>query len=102
MIWAAAQADIDRVIAIWRECLNTYGGPYLFGETPTLADAMYAPVTTRFTTYDVKLDSQWADYCEPIQGPPDMIEWIEPSRHERAGIEELEAEVELLGLPGSL
>jgi len=91
-IWAAAQADIDRVIAIWRECLGKYGGPYLFGETPSLADAMYAPVTTRFTTYDVKLDRQCADYCETIQALPDMIEWIEAAKSERAGIEELEAE----------
>ena len=91
-IWAAAQADIDRVTAIWRECLGKYGGPYLFGETPSLADAMYAPVTTRFTTYDVKLDRQCADYCETIQALPDMIEWIEAAKSERAGIEELEAE----------
>ncbi len=91
-IWAAAQADIDRVTAIWRECLNQYGGPYLFGETPTLADAMYAPVTTRFTTYDVKLDRSCADYCETIQALPDMIEWITAAKTERTGIEELEAE----------
>lgn len=91
-IWAAAQADIDRVTAIWRECLGKYGGPYLFGATPCLADAMYAPVTTRFTTYDVKLDRQCADYCETIQALPDMIEWIEAATIERTGIEELEAE----------
>jgi len=91
-IWAAAQADIDRVTAIWRECLGKYGGPYLFGETPSLADAMYAPVTTRFTTYDVKLDRQCADYCETVQALPDMIEWIEDAKKEAAGIEELEAE----------
>jgi glutathione S-transferase len=91
-IWAAAQADIDRVIAIWRDCLDTYGGPYLFGEAPTLADAMYAPVTTRFTTYDVKLDRQCADYCETIQTLPDMLEWIEGAKGEEAGIDELEAE----------
>ena len=91
-IWVAAQADIDRVTAIWRECLGKYGGPYLFGETPTLADAMYAPVTTRFTTYDVKLDRQCADYCETIQALPDMMEWIEDARNERVPIEELEAE----------
>ena len=91
-IWAAAQADIDRVIIIWRECLDKYGGPYLFGETPCLADAMYAPVTTRFTTYDVKLDRQCADYCETIQALPDMMEWIEDAKSERVGIEELEAE----------
>jgi len=91
-IWAAAQADIDRVTAIWRECLNSYGGPYLFGEKPTMADAMYAPVTTRFTTYDVRLDRQCADYCETIQALPDMIEWIEDAKKEHVGIEELEAE----------
>jgi glutathione S-transferase len=91
-IWAAAQADIDRVTAIWRECLGRYGGPYLFGARPTLADAMYAPVTTRFQTYDVKLDRQCADYCETILTLPDMIEWKEGAEGERAGIEELEAE----------
>ena len=91
-IWAAAQADIDRIAAIWRECLLQYGGPYLFGDTPTLADAMYAPVATRFTTYDVRLDRVCADYCETIQTLPDMIEWIEAARTEKTGIEELEAE----------
>jgi glutathione S-transferase len=91
-VWAAAQADIDRVTAIWRECLNAYGGPYLFGATPTLADAMYAPVATRFQTYDVKLDRQCADYCETILNLPDMIEWIEAAKSEKTGIEELEAE----------
>ena len=91
-IWAAAQADIERIVTIWHECLNLYGGPYLFGETPTLADAMYAPVATRFATYDVKLDRQCADYCETILALPDMIEWTEEARAERAGIEELEAE----------
>lgn len=91
-IWSVAQADIDRVTAIWRDCFRLYGGPYLFGEKPTLADAMYAPVTTRFTTYDVKLDRQCADYCETIQTLPDMLEWIEAAKIERTGIEELEAD----------
>lgn len=91
-VWAAAQADIDRVAAIWRECLGAYGGPYLFGATPTLADAMYAPVAARFATYDVKLDRQCADYCETILNIPDMLEWIEAAKAEKSGIEELEAE----------
>ena len=46
-VWAGAQADIDRITAIWRECFAEHGGPYLFG-TLTMADAMYAPVVTRF------------------------------------------------------
>src|SRR6185437_11625347 len=47
-VWAGAQADIDRIVAIWRDCLKRYDGPYLFGGKPTLADAMYAPVCARF------------------------------------------------------
>lgn len=50
-IWSRAQADIDRVWSIWRDCLETSGGPFLFGERRTMTDAMYAPVVTRFTTY---------------------------------------------------
>jgi glutathione S-transferase len=91
-IWAAAQADIDRITAVWRECLAKYGGPYLFGATPSLADAMYAPVATRFQTYDVKIDRQCADYCETILNLPEMLDWREAAQTEKAGIEELEAE----------
>jgi glutathione S-transferase len=91
-VWAGAQADIDRIAAIWRECLKTYGGPYLFGAAPTLADAMYAPVVTRFDTYDVKLDRAGQDYCETILALPDMLEWIEAAKAEPADLEELEAE----------
>jgi glutathione S-transferase len=91
-IWAMAQADIDRIVTVWHECLGQYGGPYLFGETPTLADAMYAPVTTRFQTYDVKLDRVCADYCETILALPDMMDWFEAARAEPDAVEELEAE----------
>ena len=91
-IWAGAQADIDRVVAIWRECLKTYDGPYLFGDKPTLADAMYAPVCTRFMTYHVKLDRICADYCDSIVNLPDMLEWIEAAKAEPDAVEELEAE----------
>lgn len=91
-IWAGAQADIDRITAIWRDCLNRYGGPYLFGARPTLADAMYAPVTTRFQTYDVRLDRDAQDYCETILNLPDMLDWIEAAQTEKVAVEELEAE----------
>jgi glutathione S-transferase len=91
-IWAGAQADIDRVVEIWRDCLKRYDGPYLFGDKPVLADAMYAPVCTRFKTYDVKLDRALADYCETILALPDMIEWYESARSENEELEGLEAE----------
>jgi glutathione S-transferase len=90
-VWAGAQADIDHVAAIWRECLETYGGPYLFGQL-TMADAMYAPVCTRFLTYDVKLDGRSAAYCQSIMKWPAMAEWVADALAEPAELEELDVE----------
>ena len=91
-VWAGAQADIDRVIAIWRECLSRYGGPYLFGKTPTTADAMYAPVCTRFATYDVKLDPAAAAYRDLMLRFPAMLEWTMAAKSEPEEMEELDDE----------
>ena len=55
-IWSRAQADIDRVCTIWRECLAKSGGPFLFGER-SMADAMYAPVATRWMTAAASLSA---------------------------------------------
>jgi glutathione S-transferase len=63
----------------------------LFG-TLSMADAMYAPVCTRFLTYDVTLDAQCAGYCDRIMALPDMIEWVEAARVEPDELEELDAE----------
>ena len=57
-----------------------------------MADAMYAPVCTRFTTYDVKLDRLCTDYCETILALPEMAEWTESAKKEPDELEELEAE----------
>jgi glutathione S-transferase len=92
VVWSAAQADIDRILKIWHECLALYGGPYLFGKKPTLADAMYAPVCTRFRTYCVKLDSEADAYCERIMALPTMQEWIEAAKAEPEEVPELDAE----------
>ena len=90
-IWSRAQADIDRITAIWRECLTTSGGPYLFGER-TMADAMYAPVATRFVTYDVKLAPVSKAYCDLIMAMPEMQEWIDAALQEPEEIDELDME----------
>jgi len=90
-VWAKADADIERITALWRECLKTYGGPYLFGEIG-MADAMYAPVATRFTTYDVKLDKACAGYRDRIMALPQMKEWIAAAKLEPEDIEELDME----------
>ena len=91
-VWAGAQADIERVVAVWRECLSTYRGSYLFGDKPTTADAMYAPVCTRFLTYDVKLDSTCAAYASAIMTLPLMQEWIAGAKLEPDELEELDVE----------
>ncbi len=90
-VWSKAQCDIVRVTQIWRECLKAYGGPYLFG-TISMADAMYAPVATRFRTYDVELDDVSQAYCDRIFAWPAMQEWITQAQLEKDEIEELEVE----------
>jgi glutathione S-transferase len=90
-VWARAQADVERIAEIWRECLTTYGGPFLFGER-CMADAMYAPVVTRFLTYDVKLDRACSAYGKRIMEMPEMVEWIEAAKLEPTDIDELEVE----------
>ncbi|MBN9538031.1 MAG: glutathione S-transferase family protein [Reyranella sp.] len=91
-VWAGAQADIERVTTIWRDCLQRYGGPYLFGKTPTMADAMYAPVCTRFATYDVKLDPASASYRDLMLRFPAMVEWTIAAKAEPEEVEELDVE----------
>jgi len=91
-IWSRAQTDIDRIVLIWRECLKSYGGPYLFGKQPGLADAMYAPVVTRFLSYDVPLDSACTAYCKRIMELPAMQEWVAAAKQEPEEIDELDAE----------
>ena len=90
--WAGARGDIERVTAIWRECIDLYGGPYLFGASPGAADAMYAPVCTRFLTYDVSLDPVSAQYCRTIMALPQMQEWIAAAKVEPDELEELDVE----------
>lgn len=91
-VWSRAQADIDRICDIWRECLSTYGGPYLFGPHRTVADAMYAPVCTRFATYDVPLDQVCAAYRDLMLGQPEMKEWTRDAKAEPIDIDELDVE----------
>ena len=91
-VWSRAQADIDRVLEIWRECLAQYGGPYLFGKDVSLADAMYAPVVTRFQTYDIPLDKACAAYAKRIMELPAMKAWVSEAKQEPDDIDELDAE----------
>jgi glutathione S-transferase len=90
-VWARAVADIERITSIWKECIATYGGPFLFGRR-TMADAMYAPVVTRFVTYDVKVDRACATYGKHVLELPEMVEWSAAARKEPDEIDELDME----------
>ncbi|MBT9487691.1 MAG: glutathione S-transferase family protein [Rubrivivax sp.] len=91
-VWERAQADIDRICEIWRDCLGQYGGPFLFGNTAGLADAMYAPVATRFLTYHVALDEVCGAYAMRLLALPQMVEWKQAALVEPDEIEELDME----------
>lgn len=91
-IFPGAKPDIERVEAIWQECLQRYGGPFLFGEKPTVADAMFAPVTRRFLTYAVPLSDVAKAYCATIDAWPPMVEWLAAAKAEPNEMEELEVE----------
>ena len=91
-VFTGARGDIRRVLTIWNECFEAYRGRFLFGDQPTLADAMYAPVCTRFVTYDIALEGKAAEYRDRIMAWAPMQEWLEASRAEPMEIEELDIE----------
>lgn len=68
-------ADIERVKVIWAECLDAYGGPWLFGDY-SAADVFFAPVATRFQTYGVELEGRPLEYYRRILGHPQVVEWL--------------------------
>ena len=89
-IWTGVRADIERITEIWRGCLADSNGPYLFGARMGVADAMFAPVCTRFATYDVDLDPVCAAYRTRVLARPEMAEWTAEARREPELVSELE------------
>jgi glutathione S-transferase len=85
------QADINRIMAIWRDCRARFGadGEFLFGHF-TIADAIYAPVVSRFRTYKIDLEREAEAYCDAISALPTMQEWIAAARNEPMIIEHYE------------
>ncbi len=71
---ADAEANVRRIDAMWSDCRGRYGGPFLFGAF-TAADAMYAPVVSRFHTYAVDVGAVSRAYMEAIMALPAWQEW---------------------------
>ncbi len=68
------RTDLAQLFATWTSALEKSGGPFLFGER-SIADAMFAPVTTRFTTYGVDLDATLRGYVDAVQSLPSFLSW---------------------------
>ena len=83
--------DIARITAIWRECRESFGdgGDMLYGRF-SIADAMYAPVVSRFVTYDVALDEVSGAYVDAVFALPAMAEWLAAAHAEPERIEHVE------------
>jgi glutathione S-transferase len=85
---ARVKDDVARVTEIWRTCREAFGrngvsgaGDFLFGGF-TIADAMFAPVVTRFMTYGVPLDPVSAAYVKAVSRWPAMQEWSAAAKAE--------------------
>lgn len=91
----AAQANVDRIVHLWSEALTRFGGGvgngggFLFGDFGA-ADIMYAPVTTRFTTYSLPVPDFALEYCRRVQAQPFVREWLDAARREPWVIERFE------------
>ena len=75
---------IRRIVAVWEECLKESGGPYLFGKIFGNADFFYAPVVSRFHSYDVALTGAAKAYAETVWHHPFMREWLKAAAQEVA------------------
>ncbi len=76
-------ADIARIEALWADTRARFGsaGPFLFGAF-TIADAMYAPVVTRFATYGVAVGAESRAYMDAVLALPAMQDWTADARAE--------------------
>lgn len=90
-VTAVVRGDIERIGQIWRDCRDRFGagGPFLFGRF-SVADAMFAPVASRFRTYHVALGPAEQAYCDAIHALPAMAEWSAAAAAEPWTIEDEE------------
>jgi glutathione S-transferase len=83
---AEAQADIQRICALWAECRERFGqdGPFLFGHV-SLADAYFAPVAARLRSYRVALPEVAAAYVDSVYRWPAFQRWYQAALEEQLG-----------------
>ena len=94
----AVRADIERITGLWRDCRKRFAGAaankdegFLFG-TISAADAMYAPVVSRFHTYGIEVSPASAAYMHAVMGLPAWQEWYAAALKEEWLLEEDEVD----------
>jgi len=87
-------AEVKKMEALWRDCLEKSGGPFLFGDW-SIADAFYTPVATRFRSYQVSIADDSHAYCERLMAEPEFLEWDKRAASETDTIEAFDT-----GIPG--
>lgn len=83
------QIDINRIVQLFEDALQQTEGPWLFGHY-TVADAMFAPVASRFLTYQITLPALSQRYVTQTLNDPPMLDWFAQARAETAVIEQAE------------
>ena len=79
---SAARADLARIDSMWSELLATHGGPLLFGDF-SIADAYFAPVCMRISTYALPVSPTVAAYVERVKALPGVVAWISAALAEK-------------------
>ena len=76
----ATEENVRRLVAMWRDLLKRFGGPFLLGSDWSIADAFYTPVATRLRTYHIHLTDHGDDgsagaYAARLLETPEFLEW---------------------------
>ena len=85
LIWrdhAGVRADVQRIVDMWTQLLQSHGGPMLFGVF-TLADAYYAPVVMRLQTYALPVPALIREYMDRVQVLPGVNAWVQAALAEK-------------------
>ena len=92
LIWRdqpAVRADVERLVVMWRQCLDEHGGPMLFGDF-SVVDAFFAPVCTRLRTYALPLPADVARYVQAVSELPGVKAWVAGALAEKDFLESQE------------
>jgi glutathione S-transferase len=85
LIWRdkpAVRSDVQRLVQMWIALLQEHGGPMLFGDF-SIADAYFAPICTRLTSYALPVPQPIADYVRRVLALPGVAAWVEAALAEK-------------------